>query len=437
MVAIGDKPHLYDFITMFSGKIDFVPVEVERVENLNHQICKNKGNMILCFSTDAVKKIENKYTLLHGRDYLRALDFSHMLDDEGPLLGRKKNSELFELIFNSEHGVFSPCNHPTYNAEITKEGYLYPCCSALFSECIGKVEHNTLYHEWHSTRNRLINLSVNNGTLAFCSEEKCYYKQRSEQLKFQYKPMFMSDGPVNLNIAIDESCNYCCRSCRTQRINTKHSLQLQDKQFGEFIEDSYWNLVPNIFIAGDGEAFYSKLYREMLTRKRWNNEKFSGLHTILTNGSLYNDSFVDDVLKKFPKINMMISIDAATKSTYERLRKGGQFENLCSKLEQIKAARMSGKIGRLVFRFVVQIDNYTEMDAFVKFGKKYAADMVDFTRLVRSDSIGNEEYEKMSLLDSKGKIKPKYIEWFSNPIFYNGYVNIDPAFRIVGERHNE
>lgn len=42
MVAIGDKPHLYDFITMFSGKIDFVPVEVERVENLNHQICKIK-----------------------------------------------------------------------------------------------------------------------------------------------------------------------------------------------------------------------------------------------------------------------------------------------------------------------------------------------------------------------------------------------------------
>ena len=94
----------------------------------------------------------------------------------------------------------------------------------------------------------------------------------------------------------------------------------------------------------------------------------------------------------------------------------------------MKMQRVTGVISKLVFRFVVQKSNYSEMLEFISLGRKYSADYVDFTRLVDSGSEYTKDFLNRSLLDKDGNLCGEYNDWFKNPAFRNEYVHIDSAF---------
>ena len=72
------------------------------------------------------------------------------------------------------------------------------------------------------------------------------------------------------------------------------------------------------------------------------------------------------------KVNLTYSIDAVTKETYERIRKGAKFEDLLRSIEMINEANRSrnGRI-QLHINVVVMRSNYKELNLFPEFCKKY------------------------------------------------------------------
>jgi molybdenum cofactor biosynthesis enzyme MoaA len=87
-----------------------------------------------------------------------------------------------------------------------------------------------------------------------------------------------------------------------------------------------------------------------------------------------------------------VSVDAARKDTYEKLRRGGKWETLCSNLEYIASLRQSSEIGRFSLNFVVQRENFREMSAFVDCAKGWCADEVRFTKLQNWGTFSPESF---------------------------------------------
>jgi MoaA/NifB/PqqE/SkfB family radical SAM enzyme len=70
-----------------------------------------------------------------------------------------------------------------------------------------------------------------------------------------------------------------------------------------------------------------------------------------------------------------ISIDGATKKTYEKLRLGGKWEKILENLEAMAEAKNKYNFN-FVFHFVVQKDNFHEMENIIDLAEKYNADHV-------------------------------------------------------------
>ena len=139
-----------------------------------------------------------------------------------------------------------------------------------------------------------------------------------------------------------------------------------------------------------------------------------------TNGLLIKKNF-----HKFKHITdnltqIGISIDGATKQTYEELRQGGVWEKLLENLEFLKTIKKF----KIHFHFVVQQKNYHEIESFIDLGIKYNADkiflnritdwgtLLDFNNHAVADKTHPENKKLLKILD-KIKNKENFVEFGS------------------------
>ena len=75
-----------------------------------------------------------------------------------------------------------------------------------------------------------------------------------------------------------------------------------------------------------------------------------------------------------------VSIDGASKETYEKLRLGGKWDKVNENLECISQLKKKHNF-RFILHFVVQKENYHEMEDIIELGKHYGADRVWLNRI--------------------------------------------------------
>ena len=146
----------------------------------------------------------------------------------------------------------------------------------------------------------------------------------------------------------------------------------------------------------------------MMKTKNLKNLKY----TIQTNGLLVKKNFhkFKHIINNLTQIG--ISIDAATKQTYEDLRQGGLWEKLLENLEFLKKI----KTFKIHFHFVVQQKNYHEIEPFIELGVKYNADRIFLNKITNWNTLPNfnshavadtTHPENKKLLEILNKIKDK------------------------------
>jgi hypothetical protein len=95
-----------------------------------------------------------------------------------------------------------------------------------------------------------------------------------------------------------------------------------------------------------------------------------------------------------------ISIDAATQDTYEnKTRLGGKWDVLMANLEFIKTI---DTIYTIIFSFVVQQNNFREMEAFILLIRGLFKDskiktVIQLQKVVQWPSISDERYKQMKI----------------------------------------
>ena len=98
-------------------------------------------------------------------------------------------------------------------------------------------------------------------------------------------------------------------------------------------------------------------------------------YSILTNGLMFKEfhTKVPYVINNLQELG--VSIDGASKETYEKLRLGGNWDKVRRNLDCIAELKEKHNF-RFILHFVVQKDNYHEMEKIIDLGVEYNADRV-------------------------------------------------------------
>lgn len=259
-----------------------------------------------------------------------------------------------------------------------------------------KVDHlEDLRGNWFSKAATDIRASVLDGSYRHCDHKICpslsqlintgqqpknFISQEEFQGRYGSLEQF-NQLPKQILFGYDTSCNLKCPSCRANFIPNADidSEEYKIKKFiTESIEYDFGESVEILMITGSGDPIYSKIYREYLMT--FDEQKYPNMKQIhlITNGNLLNESVWNKIkAKKFIK-TIEISIDAATKQTYENVtRLQGNWNELIRNL--IFLSRQP-TIENITCSMVVSQHNFKEMQKFYQLIKTIFADSsVSFT----------------------------------------------------------
>ena len=283
------------------------------------------------------------------------------------------NQRLFDhygIDTAKDLGIAKRCPRPRDTVLIDKQGSCYACeCTSWLPQSIGNLQIRSLEEIIGSDTHQHLQSSIADGTYRYCNEHQCSYIKSGAVLHGQPERI------QHLRLAIDDSCNLRCPSCRKGMIFHKEGsaynlgIRLADK-INDWLH-SYEHPIQ-VHIGSDGDPFASHVYRHFMeqTPER-NNIKYS----ILTNALMFKEfhTNVPYVINNLQELG--VSIDGATKETYEKLRLGGRWEKINENLECISELKQKHNF-RFILHFVVQQDNYHEMEDIILLGKKYKADRV-------------------------------------------------------------
>ena len=249
------------------------------------------------------------------------------------------NSRLFDwygIDTNKNLDIKNKCPKPFDTILIDQTGSCFLCeCTAWLPQSVGNLHKNTLQEIFDSDISKHLRQSIVDGSYRYCNSKQCQWLLKN--IVEDYKKGIPNISTIRL--AIDNSCNLSCPSCRTNKI--------------------YHSLVYRYFMRNIGK-----------------NKSF--LFNLQTNGLLLKKMFgrLENIFDRLNELN--ISIDGATKETYELLRRGGNFNLLLENLDFIKKYHKNFKIN---FHMVVQKSNWHEMNQMVNLAEEFNVQKIWFNKI--------------------------------------------------------
>ncbi|UCV06673.1 SPASM domain-containing protein [Dechloromonas denitrificans] len=303
----------------------------------------------------------------------------------------------FHLTFRSfDHGKEFHgyiCRLPFEYAELTSSGDIAVCC--YLPKNLGNVNRRPFRKVWNSYFARKLRASMLDGSFRYCDKSLCRSMQSFDanliqvdqledaRLKEIVNGMKVSiEGSLKtLSLGNDFTCNLECPSCRTgMRKMNKDEVKEQWDRYTEIMA-TVGEELEMIHIAGDGDAFSSQFYDQVIRKTEW--DRFPNLKIgFQTNGIALTEKkwngLPENVRSRVAYVG--ISIDGATAPTYEKLRLGGKFDSLMKNIAFLATMPDKRTYGfPLNLNMIVQAQNYHEIVSLVELGKSYGVDSVSFT----------------------------------------------------------
>ena len=316
------------------------------------------------------------------------------------------------------------CPMPFKMIEIERGGSTNLCCWLPRSP--GRLDGKGVLDIWNSPEAREIRSSILDGTFRYCDLNRCPYFA-SGSLPLQKN---ITDGPyaeiirkgmtrldtARVFLAMDPRCNLRCISCRNDYTHIEESEQIEVKR----IMDIVMRDIPRITaigLSGSGDPFVSPETRDLLFNHdstRYPHLKFY----LLTNGLLFNRENWERMKSAQAAVaSVQVSIDAACRETYERIRMGGSFETLRENLLLLSELRQNGEIGEFIISFVVNAINYREMKAFARMGFELGCDQVAFSYMSNWLNFSDDEYLELAVHLPGHREHPALKEILHDPLF--------------------
>ena len=112
-----------------------------------------------------------------------------------------------------------------------------------------------------------------------------------------------------------------------------------------------------------------------------------------------------------------VSIDAATKETYQKIRIGGDFDNLINGLKRLqkRKEKLNSPTPKLITKFVVMKLNYKEIQEFVKLINSLGINTISLGHVICST---DEQRADLAIYNDK-KFMDEYLLYLKNIPDYN------------------
>ena len=280
------------------------------------------------------------------------------------------------------------CNLPFTNIEVKKDGEVFVCCPEWNPYPIGNLIKDDLRTIWTGVKANALRDSMHDTSFKYCNHRTCPSMLSKNPLNYIIpRSEFVDpklDYPNRMSFSIDDTCNLECPSCRTHKIlSTSPALVASANQVMKNVFDTVFaNPHDNaIFLTmdGAGEIFHSAVYRKLF-EETWqfrDFEKWPNVQLVLcTNGTMMTPK----IQKKYDHImrraeSYRFSIDAGNKETYEKVRKGGQWEMLWDNINYCYETYIQHMDttwnNRWCFNLILQDDNYESLLELVRIANSY------------------------------------------------------------------
>lgn len=298
------------------------------------------------------------------------------------------------------------CSTMFNHLEVLERGDTRFCCTTFVRQGVDNILNKEMEELWQSKMHKILCLSTENKTFSFCNKDMCplFVSKKPENGKIDsHEYQKMKPFHEVLAIGYDASCNLFCRTCRDKLYFAKNDdidiiNKITDKVIEEYLPKSKF-----LILAGGGEVFASPAYKRVYESEKCN----PPFIRLLTNGILFTQKNWEHFIEgKNAKIMLTVSIDAATKNTYEYIRRNGKYDILKKNMEFASELRRNGALSYFRMNFVVQKENYKEMILFIEWGKQLGVDEIFFTKILNWGTYEKEEFRQISMMETDG-ITPK------------------------------
>jgi uncharacterized Fe-S cluster-containing radical SAM superfamily protein len=330
------------------------------------------------------------------------------------------------------------CSTPFDRIETAKDGIVWTCCPAWLGAPVGNMHRMSWEDAWNSDQAALVRQSILEGDFKYCNKGVCPViladslprKSEVTDPHFRHyidnKVVKLPQGPREVSLSHDPSCNLACPQCRNDFILADRA---QNSEFSATIEPFIKPLIEYahldksvIMMSGDGEIFVSPHYREVL--RLIDAEKHSGVTlNLLSNGLVFENGW-----SKVPNIHKLvksitISTDGASEAVFRRIR-GGSWEKLYRNLAFVSGLRRGGQIERFNINYAVQSGNYMDMRRMVEIGLDLGVDRIAFAILRNGGTYEAAVYARLAIFEAAHPDHRDFIRELRDPIFRSPCVDL-------------
>ena len=219
--------------------------------------------------------------------------------------------------------------------------------------------------------------------------KKYFFLKLFNFLKFNFSRYtgfrFVNYLPITMDVEPTTGCNFRCTMCQVSSPDFE-AKNMKLETFKKIIDQN--KQLIKIKLQGMGEPFVNKYLFEMINYAR----KFGVSCEIISNGSLLNEKNSDNLInEKLAKLT--ISIDGATKNTFEKIRVNSNFDVVKKNVENF-----SKKIDKRIIRphfsawSTIQNDNFEEAEGIAELCRDLGFD--DLTYQLFLTGWGKSEWEE-------------------------------------------
>lgn len=449
LISVDDLDSLYTYLAQNTGKkiavwgaggVGLKLVSLIKKFNIGSVDCfvdsdvKKHGviladNIPVCGFERVEEDIDNYAIIIASfwhEDIRKTLDEQHAdYFDAYNLIGLSMETTTFKKFYKDKEMKEYFCPIPFQKMYLYERSSTLCCPQYMGSMSIGIVSELSVDELWNSPLARQMRQSVIDGSYCFCDFDICTEKKlmKRDALNDKWKrhieeeSTIVENGPEILTIGIDRSCNLICKMCRSNKIDRFEEAGV--KASYDKIINYCWKNCKTLVMNGSGEVFYGPNDIKLL--ENITSENFPALETIqiATNGVLFNEynwnriSYLADQYR----IEVMLSVDAYTEETYNKIRINGVFRALQDNLRMISELRQQDKIQYFELRFCVQNDNWREMEDFVHWAEELSADKLWFQVLRGMNAAEN-------IHDPNHEHYKEFVEQVKKPIFHQKWIDI-------------
>lgn len=419
----------YIFKNYNLSKLDIVAISDKRFdEERIHEFYNLK-----CIKPSEIKDTDADVILISEEGFVEAYDYLTNVVLKG------QDTEIAPLIQTDLKSVFNEsfankvCTRPFHTISIVPTGHCITCCPAYIRNfTIGNLHNEDFESVWRSKRADYLRKSLIKGDYTICDLNTCIYAEfnnKEELSKYYEKDTGVVKMPDTIFMGWDFDCNVACITCRNKIIKndekTLKELESIEKNILSACKGAKY-----FYTSGNGDPFGSSYARSLIKKVVEVNPDIKFL--IHTNGVLCNQKICEELNITDKMKSVTFSIHSASKATYDKIVRYGNFDKVIQNLEWVSSLKKMGKIEDIILVFVVQRFNYQDMPDFVRLAEKYDA-MASF-RYYRQWANNTEyKYEDMAVFEKTHPEYNKFVEILKDKIFDSSHCYLDPSLKIIHE----